>query len=94
MTRRLARKGATPSRPRNADADQRLNHFLLSAVRVIAPPSPTVLAHEAFGGTTIISNAESTDGRTGTAELDAHLPVEAPAACPTIVVCPCFDVFL
>lgn len=65
----------------------------LSAVRVIAPPSRAVLAHEALGWTSIPGNAESADRGAGVSKLDAHLPVGVLAARPAVVIYPGFFLF-
>lgn len=58
----------------------------LATIRVIAPPRPAVLAPEAFGGTSILGNAESANGGACVPELDIRLAARAaPAACPAVV---------
>ncbi|WP_405911297.1 hypothetical protein OG742_00870 [Streptomyces sp. NBC_00828] len=65
----------------------------LSAVRVIAPASPAVLAHEALGWTSNPGNAECADRGAGVSKLDAHLPVGVLAARPAVVIYPGFFLF-
>jgi hypothetical protein len=58
----------------------------LPAVRVIAPPSPAVLAHIALGRTSVFSDAKSADWGAGVSELDANLAIRVAAVWPLNVV--------